>query len=156
MKGDFEISEMTSGDLGQVCRIENEVFPNPWPKSAFEGDISNDATYCPVVKDSSGNIIGYASLTVDINEAHLTNIAVSTEYRRQGIGSILMDDVISKAEREGCRAIFLEVRNSNLDARGFYTRYDFTELYRHEHYYRKPTEDALVLVRPIGERNSHG
>ena len=156
MKGDFEISEMTSGDLGEICRIENEVFPNPWPKSAFEGDISNDATYCPVVKDSSGNIIGYASLTVDINEAHLTNIAVSTEYRRQGIGSILMDDVISKAEREGCRAIFLEVRNSNLDARGFYTRYDFTELYRHEHYYRKPTEDALVLVRPIGERNSHG
>ncbi len=156
MKGDFEISEMTSGDLGQVCRIENEVFPNPWPKSTFESDICSDATYCPVVRDSSGNIIGYASLMVDVDEAHLTNIAVSTEYRRQGIGSILMDDVISKAEREGCRAMFLEVRNSNLDARGFYTRYDFTELYRHEHYYRKPTEDALVLVRPIGERNSHG
>jgi ribosomal-protein-alanine N-acetyltransferase len=156
VKGDFEISEMTSGDLGEVCRIENEVFPNPWPKSMFESDLRNDAAYCPVVKGSSGNIIGYASLLILVDEAHLTNIAVSTRYRRQGIGSMLMDDVISKAERERCRAIFLEVRHSNLDARGFYTRYDFTELYRHRHYYRKPTEDALVLVRPVGERNSHG
>ena len=156
MKGDFDISEMTSGDLGEVCRIENEVFPNPWPQSAFESDIANDGTYSPVVRDSSGSIIGYACLMVVADEAHLTNIAVSNEHRRRGIGSMLMDDVLSKAEREGCRAVFLEVRNSNLDARDFYLRYGFTELYRRKRYYRRPTEDALVLVRQIGERNSHG
>jgi ribosomal-protein-alanine N-acetyltransferase len=154
--GDFEISEMTSGDLEDICRIEAEVFPNPWPKSAFESDIGNEAVYCRVARDSSRNLIGYACLMIVVDEAHLTNIAVSTGCRRQGIGAMLMDDVISKAEREGCRAIFLEVRDSNLDARGFYSRYGFTELYRRKHYYIKPTEDALVLVRPIGERNSHG
>jgi len=147
---------MTPGDLGEVCRIESEVFPNPWPKSAFESDIRNESTYCLVLKDSSGNTAGYGILMIVADEAHLTNIAVTAKHRRQGLGSMLMNDMISKAEGMGCRAIFLEVRQSNLDARGFYSRYGFTELYRRRHYYRKPIEDALVMVRPIGERNSHG
>jgi ribosomal-protein-alanine N-acetyltransferase len=147
---------MTVGDIGEVCAIETEVFPNPWPRSAFEQDVRNDSNLCTVVRDSSGILVGYACLMIIVDEAHLTNIAVTGAYRRQGIGSLLLHDMISKAEIRRCRAMFLEVRRSNLDARAFYARYGFTELYRRRDYYRRPVEDALILVCPIGERNSRG
>jgi ribosomal-protein-alanine N-acetyltransferase len=156
VKGDFEISEMTPGDLEGVCRIENEVFANPWPRSAFENDLSSDSTFCTVVRNSSGLLVGYSCLMIVADEAHLSNIAVSMGHRRNGIGSMLMDHMIAKAELEGSRAIFLEVRSSNEDALNLYWRYDFVELYRRKDYYRKPNEDALIMVRPVGERNSHG
>ena len=156
MKGERNISLMTLSDLDDVCRIEAEVFPNPWPRRAFESDIRNDSTYCMVVRDLSERVMAYACLMIVADEAHLTNIAVSPDCRRQGMGSVLMDHLISLAEREGSRAMFLEVRSSNIGAIRFYCRYGFVELYRRRSYYRRPTEDALVMVRTVGERNSNG
>lgn len=156
MRGDFEISEMTLDDLGEVCRIESEVFPNPWPESSFEADVRNESAYSMVVRDSANRIVGYTCMMFIVDEAHLTNIAVSIDHRRRGIGSMLMDDLISRAESRGCRVILLEVRLSNHAAISFYSRYGFVEMYRRKQYYRNPVEDALVLVRRIGERNSNG
>ncbi len=147
---------MALSDLDEVCRIERDVFPNPWPKSAFDSDVRNDSTYCTVVRHSSGQIVAYACLMIVADEAHLTNIAVSPAHRRQGIGSMLMDHLVSKAQFEKTRAMFLEVRSSNVGAVSFYARYDFVELYRRRNYYRNPTEDALIMVRPVGKGNSDG
>jgi ribosomal-protein-alanine N-acetyltransferase len=147
---------MTVNDLAEVCRIENDTFPNPWPKSAFEQDIQSESTYCPTVRDSSGSLVGYACLMIVADEANITNIAVVSDRRMQGIGGLLMDRVISRARNDGCRAVFLEVRKSNAGAIGFYMHYEFKELYRRRNYYRHPREDAIVMVLPIGERNSHG
>jgi len=150
------MQEMTLNDLAEVCRIENDTFPNPWPRSAFEQDIRSESTYCPTVKDSSGILVGYACLMIVADEANLTNIAVVNERRMQGVGRLLMDRVISRARNDGCRAVFLEVRQSNAGAIGFYTHYEFKELYRCRNYYRHPREDAIVMVLPIDERNSNG
>jgi ribosomal-protein-alanine N-acetyltransferase len=147
---------MSPDDLDDVCRIENEVFPNPWPRGAFESDVRRRSTYCTVVRNSVRDLVGYACLMVAADEANLTNIAVAANHRRLGIGSMLLDDLISEAERQRCRAMFLEVRPGNRDAISFYLRHGFTELYMRKWYYRNPVEDALVMVRPIGERNSHG
>ena len=103
-----------------------------------------------------GKLIGYANLMTFAEEAHLTNIAVSPDYRRRGIGRVIMDHLIAKAEAEGCRAMFLDVRVSNHSAISFYEKYEFTELYRRKRYYRNPPEDAMVMVRPLGERNTRG
>jgi ribosomal-protein-alanine N-acetyltransferase len=43
-------------------------------------------------------------------------------------------------------AVFLEVRESNAAARALYARFGFREGGRRRGYYRKPVEDALVLV----------
>lgn len=147
---------MSPDDLDEVCAMERVVFSDPWPRSAFESDIRTKSTFCPVLRDTANKLIGYANLMTFAEEAHLTNIAVSPDHRREGIGRIIMDHLLQKAESEGCRAMFLDVRVSNRSAISFYQKYDFTELYRRKRYYHNPPEDAVVMVRPIGERKSHG
>jgi ribosomal-protein-alanine N-acetyltransferase len=50
--------------------------------------------------------------------------------------------------------ILLEVRAGNREAQAFYERHGFRFLYRRNKYYRRPIEDALVLVRNVEPRRS--
>jgi ribosomal-protein-alanine N-acetyltransferase len=45
----------------------------------------------------------------------------------------------------GARAVYLEVRESNLAARRLYAAEGFVPVGRRPRYYRRPTEDAIVL-----------
>ena len=46
--------------------------------------------------------------------------------------------------------LYLEARESNHAARALYARFGFREIGRRRGYYRKPTEDALVLSLDLG------
>ena len=68
-------------------------------------------------------------------------IGTLVEYRRQGIGKILIDE-ISKMKRD----IFLEVRESN-SAREFYKSCGFEEVGKRKNYYPDTREAAIIMVK---------
>lgn len=73
-------------------------------------------------------------------EFEILNLAVAKEHRRRGLASALL----AAAMRPG--RWFLEVRQSNRAARGFYGAAGFREAGIRRAYYIGPTEDAIVLV----------
>jgi len=136
---------MTAEDLSAVVKIEKSIFPDPWPKSAFEEQLSG-SPWGGIVAESDGVVIGYACYyAVDI-EGHLTNIAVDREYQRKSIAKQLLDNILTIIKGYKCEFVLLEVRESNTGAITFYEKYNFQHLYRRPKYYRKPVEDALVMV----------
>ena len=62
-----------------------------------------------------------------------------------GTGSLLLAHLINKAERKGACKVFLEVRDSNRQARRIYERFGFKVIGKRKKYYLD--EDALVMVR---------
>lgn len=76
------------------------------------------------------------------NEFEILNLAVAPEFRRQGLGSALLE-----AARIARGAWFLEVRASNQAAQQFYRRAGFTVIGNRKKYYPDPLEDAIVLGR---------
>jgi [ribosomal protein S18]-alanine N-acetyltransferase len=78
------------------------------------------------------------------NEWELQNLAVAANARRQGLGTLLLRQLISHAsERSGSR-IWLEVRESNRTARALYSKLDFEETGLRKGYYSNPPEDAIL------------
>ncbi len=141
----IHIREMVESDLPAVMAIEREVFPDPWPQSAFREQISGRG-WGALVAEIDHRVIGYACyFTVDC-EAHLTNIAVGRQDRRKSVAGQLLKAIFGIVRERGCDYVVLEVRASNTDARAFYDRFGFRLLYRRPYYYRQPVEDALVLV----------
>lgn len=139
------LRDMAEKDLDTVLQIENEVFPDPWPRSAFADQLSGDG-WGALVAESDGEIIGYGCyFMVDI-EAHLTNIAVRPDYRRKSVAKTLLNTILERATDAGCQYLILEVRKSNAVARTFYEKRGFRILYRRPNYYRRPVEDAVVMV----------
>lgn len=93
-------------------------------------------------------VLGFASLWMMADEAHLTNIAVRREYQRRGIGELLMISVIELAEEIKADFVTLEVRVSNTSAQGLYKKYGFAEVGVRRGYYTDNREDALIMSTP--------
>jgi ribosomal-protein-alanine N-acetyltransferase len=83
------------------------------------------------------------------DEGEIADIAVDPSARRAGVGGLLLARVEDEMARCGVRALYLEVRESNLAALGLYHGRGFRAVGRRRAYYRHPVEDALVLKREI-------
>ncbi len=141
----FTIRNMEERDLNEIVRLERIIFPDPWPKSAFAEQISGEG-WGALVAEAEGELVGYGCyFTVDI-EAHLTNIAVREDFRRKSVANALLNIILERVAADGCQYLLLEVRQSNSIARTFYEKRGFRTLYQRPNYYRRPVEDALVMV----------
>lgn len=147
---DVRIREMTESDLADVVRLERKIFPDPWPLSAFAELVSSENPGI-IVGESNGDIVGYASYYVVENESHLTNIAVDPEHRRKSVAKRLLQNILRIVQERGCDRILLEVRPSNVGAIAFYEKHGFRLLYRKPSYYRRPIEDAQIMVRYLND-----
>ena len=85
----FMIRKMTVRDLDKLMVIENESFSLPWSRQSYEGELQNAyADY--LVCDWAGEVAGYIGMWTVMEEAHLTNVAVASKFRGQGIARTLM------------------------------------------------------------------
>jgi len=147
-KTDPLIRPMTHQDIHRVMQMERAIFSDPWPTSAFEEQLSGEG-WGAIVAEIDGAVIGYACYLTVENEGHLTNIAVDPAYQRKSVAKQLLNTILVAVSQAGCEYLLLEVRPSNFGAVAFYERYDFSLLYRRRNYYRRPVEDALVMVRHL-------
>jgi len=90
-------------------------------------------------------VLGFASIWVMADEAHLTNIAVRKHHQRQGIGELLLISIIDLAAELKANIITLEVRASNATAQSLYHKYGFTQTGVRHGYYTDNREDALLM-----------
>lgn len=78
------------------------------------------------------------------SEAEITDVAVSTRFRRAGLGRALVRAFIDVVQRRASKSVFLEVRASNVAALSLYDGEGFASVGRRPRYYGDG-EDALVL-----------
>ncbi len=68
---------------------------------------------------------GARSGWVNPGEYYLANMAVFPEFRRQGLGRLLLADAEARARRQGCSRLALDVEAENRDAVRLYERAGF-------------------------------
>ncbi|HEY4251701.1 MAG TPA: GNAT family N-acetyltransferase [Roseomonas sp.] len=88
--------------------------------------------------------LGFALARAMAGEAEVLTLAVRPGARRRGIGRALFTALAEQAAARGAEALFLEVAQGNLPARGLYAGCDATEVGRRRRYYADGS-DALVL-----------
>ena len=91
-----------------------------------------------------GNVAGYVGVYRVGDEADITNVAVSSIYRRKGIGKSLLRELISYSQKQNILAITLEVRDSNAGAIALYEQMGFNKVGIRKNFYEKPVEDAII------------
>ena len=89
------IRRMQKTDLDGVIKIEEKAYgEHHWSKDSFMNELSNDLARYYSALNSDGELLGYAGCWQILEEVHITNIAVSPEYRRQKIGERLLRQII--------------------------------------------------------------
>jgi ribosomal-protein-alanine N-acetyltransferase len=144
---DSVIRQTEPDDVPAMASIEALAFGDPWPAKSFTELLSHPFSRMATAVDAAGEVLGYCIMLHAADEAEIANIAVAPGARRRGLGARLLDDAIAAGTEAGVRAMFLEVRESNVAARALYASRGFSAVGRRRGYYRHPVEDALVLCR---------
>ena len=140
----IEVREMRYEDLDEVMKIENVCFAIPWTRESMQGELFSLMKFYYVAL-FDGKIAGYGGMWHVVTEGHITNIAVSPDYRRMGVGSAIVDALMQTAEEKEMLGVTLEVRVSNEAAIKLYKKHGFVVTGTRKKYYSDNNEDAYLM-----------
>ena len=135
---------MNESHIQPIAELEKICFTDPWSENSIRTELGN-ALSLWIVAEEEGNLAGYVGSQSVLGWADMMNLAVAPDYRRQGIGEKLVDELIFRLKANNVTCLTLEVRQSNIPAIQLYQKMGFTEVGRRPGYYHKPREDALIL-----------
>ena len=140
------IRRMQPSDLPQVCDIEKENFSLPWSEKSFSDSMErNDTVFLVALADDE--IAGYIGCYCIAGEGEITNVAVKSSCRRNGIGGMLLEKLYEEGALLDTQEFFLEVRESNEAAIALYSRQGFVKEGIRKNFYEQPVENALIMWR---------
>ena len=137
---------MTSGQLDDVYIIETECFSHPWSKQSLEEELNNETSLFLVAKEEN-EVIGYIGMSIVIDEGYIFNVAVSAKHRKKGIGSALIQELVTYGKKNNFSFLTLEVRESNENARSLYSKFGFIKVGERKNYYSDPVENAVLMTK---------
>jgi ribosomal-protein-alanine N-acetyltransferase len=170
----YEIAPMRVSDIAEVMAIEHQSFATPWTSDAYRYELRHNpnAHYYVVrprempdrvaaaeldgwrarllrlfgsEKSTALPVLGYVGFWLVAGEAHISTIAVHPDTRGQGLGELLLVQVIDDALTWDANFITLEVRVSNYAAQRLYEKYGFERTGRRRGYYSDNREDAWIM-----------
>lgn len=145
----IKLRSMTQADLSQVHAIEKECFGSPWTISSFRYELQqSESIFKAAVLDEQ--VAGYVCLRTMLDITHVMNLAVLPEYRRRGIGIMLLKEALLELKRlrPDIKFVTLEVRESG-GALKLYEKAGFAAIGKRKGYYHSPDEDAIIMGMEI-------
>jgi [ribosomal protein S18]-alanine N-acetyltransferase len=136
---------MTTADIENVIAIERASFRFPWSTRFFLDELQVDCARS-ILAEVDGRIVGYVLFWILAEEVDIHNIAVHPDFRRQGIGRLLLEQVAAAARRQERLRVTLDVRSSNAAAQSLYLSLGFVARGLRKGYYSDNGEDALVMA----------
>jgi ribosomal-protein-alanine acetyltransferase len=148
-KTDVAIRTLLPADLANVTEILHGA-PEAanWLGESLE-EALNWTGGLGLVSEAEGKMSGFLFGRQVGNEAEVLNLAVRSSRRRLGEGGALLNAALAAFRATGVSRVFLEVRESNLAAIAFYTKYGFARTGRRPGYYREPVEAATVMEKKL-------
>lgn len=138
---------MRTEDVAAVVAVEQAAFPDEWPATAFERELTkNSMARYVVLGDGEGSVAGFGGLWLMVDAAHIVSVGVAPEWRRRGYGRAIVHALVEVAIVHGMVEATLEVRESNEAARALYRAYGFYEVGRRKRYYPDNREDAVIMT----------
>ncbi len=144
------ISILTPADLTRAFEIEQASHAFPWSEKTFA--TNQGERYLNLKLEQQGKMVGFAIVQTVLDEATLFNIAIDPAHQRQGLGRLLLEEILAQLETRDVFTLWLEVRASNRGAISLYESLGFNEVSIRRNYYPAATgrEDAIIMALPIG------
>jgi ribosomal-protein-alanine N-acetyltransferase len=166
----YVLQDMTPTDVAEVATLEQVCFSLPWSARAFDHEVRfNPMAHFLALRtrgagiergptrkapwtarhgtnDGHGMLVGYGGLWLIVDEGHICTLAVHPDWRRHGLGEMLLVGLIERATALGAAVATLEVRASNAAAQSLYEKHGFAKVGVRKGYYSDTHEDALIMT----------
>lgn len=143
---EYNVRKALSADAPAIAALEHECIDCPWTESQISDEIADSAAIF-LVAVRGGELCGYVSGRVTVDECEISNIAVAQKYRRQGIGRALFSALFGELTLRAVKCVFLLVRDGNIPAVALYTGLGFTQVGLRKNYFKG--QNAIIMRRTI-------
>ncbi len=134
----------------ELAKLHKRCFPDkPYSEQTMKYFLDNDKYVILSGKFS----LAITLIFQEISE--IITIAVDPSYRKNGLGSKLLSQIVQIAKNKGSKKIFLEVSSQNQVAIRMYKNAGFKTIYVRKNYYSlvdKTLCDALVMALKLDNR----
>ena len=144
----LKLSKMSIENLKSIKNVLASDFDNFWSYDVLEEELECDNSYVIVAKVDENTIVGFAGLKVILDEADIMNIVVKKDFRHNGIGSFLLENLINHSKDLNLKTITLEVNENNLSAIRLYDKFSFDKLGIRKNYYDGKS-DAIIMSKKL-------
>lgn len=134
---------MAECHLAALAEIEKACFHAPWSETMLREELDKGIF---LVAERDGQAIGYVGCQTVLDEGYITNVAVSPDCRRQGVGRALIEELAQRARAQGLSFVTLEARASNAPAIALYEGAGFVRVGVRKNFYTAPSEDAVLMT----------
>ena len=141
---EVELFPMTLEDFNSIFEKFTIDFDEFWNPSLLKDELENKNSKYIVAK-LHDKVVGFAGIKIMIDEADIMNIVVRKNYRNQGIGSLLLKDLINLSIEFKLKCITLEVMEENYPAIHLYKKFDFKECGFRKNYYKD--KDGIIMKK---------
>lgn len=142
----IKIEKMTVTDLNNIKDNLNNDFDDFWNYSILKEEIkSNNSKY--IIAKINNEIVGFAGIKIIMDEADIMNIVTKKSSRNQGIGTLLLKNLIFIAHELQLSSISLEVNEENLPAIHLYEKFGFENLGIRKNYYQD--KNAIIMTKKL-------
>jgi ribosomal-protein-alanine N-acetyltransferase len=149
----YRTVELAEIDIVAISLLVARCLPHEaWSESQLLAHIQHPDTLNLGAYDE-GQLIAFGISRVVLDEAELYQIATHPDYVGRGIGTQLMNDMLSLWRLRGCVMGLLEVNVTNASALRLYEKAGFIENGRRAGYYRTESgrQDAVLMQRVLAE-----
>ena len=144
---EYRIVDAAEAQLEQIQAIEQQCFSCPWTIDQLRSQLSDERHVFLAAVDNSGEVLGYVGMMFVLDEGYISNVAVASVFRRQGVADALISALTARAEELGLAFVTLEVRTGNEPAKALYAKHGFVPVGQRKKYYDLPKEDAILMTR---------
>ena len=138
----ISIETMQTSDLDH---LDISKFDDFWNIDILKDELKsqNSEFVCAKIENK---VVGFAGIKIVLDTADIMNIAVKEDYRRQGIATLLLNNILDICNEKNIKTINLEVNEENFSAIRLYQKFGFKENGRRKKYYDNKF-DAILMER---------
>lgn len=141
---DIKIEKMSLNDLENIKNILISDFDDFWNYNILKDELESENSIYIVAK-SNNEIIGFAGIKILLDEADIMNIVTKKIYRNQGIGTLLLTNLISISKNLNLHSLSLEVNEENKTAIHLYENLGFKNIGIRKNYYKSKNGKIMAL-----------
>lgn len=142
----IKIEKMNLNHLNELQEILISDFDDFWSFSTLKEEVENEnSSY--IIGKINNEIIGFAGLKKFFDQADIMNIVIKKTYRNQGIGTLLLENLILLAKDLNISTLFLEVNEQNKPAIHLYEKLGFEKLGVRKKYYNN--NNGIIMKKNL-------
>ncbi len=122
----FAIRPMLPEDLPIILSIDHEAFGAVWKNSMESLELAYQQASIATVAEKGDEIVGYQYSTASTMGGHLARLAVKTNAQGNGIGYLLVNEVLTYFKKQGFKHVTVNTQQENAASLALYAKAGFT------------------------------